>query len=417
LGKRRSHCEGGRTAEGLIRIKQGARGRSAIVADVVGLATWLVLSLSPPADALSLAAWQGDEAAVGRLLEAGAALNQPGERDWTPLHWAVIGGRTAVVKALLEHGADPNARGQYDLTPLHWAALQSQAGLVPLLVLRGADVGARNLYGMTPLHEAGDEKTAAALLEAGAGLEQKDDSGFTPLFPARTKAIGQALLGRGANVNARSADGRTLFDMLVVNTLLPKGLMLYGRRNGARLKGEQARFEIVVRNVSALAVEQIALKAESKLGPVTPPAPLARLNPGQRAAFQFVLARGGELPEGIYPLIATVWVGGAAVGTFELEADNHRGETPQDRGMVRLNQVTVKATSSSTLVYVPFLAVPLLVLGIWAFLRARRVSQTAKSESGTRVAGKDSQNRSPEKSDPAATAPAPSSGSARNTPS
>jgi hypothetical protein len=55
----------------------------------------------------------------------------------------------------------------------------------------------------------------------------------------------------------------------------------------------------------SLGVEQITFRAESVLGPVTPPPPLLRLNPGQRAVFDFVLARGAEMPEGIYPLIAT----------------------------------------------------------------------------------------------------------------
>ena len=66
------------------------------------------------------------------------------------------------------------------------------------------------------------------------------------------------------------------------------------------------------------------------------------------------------------------------VGTFEFESDNHRGETPQDRGMVRLNQVTVKATTASKLVYVPFFAVPVLVLAGWAFLRARRAASAGR---------------------------------------
>lgn len=337
----------------------------------LGVALVAVAAGPPAADPpLHRLAWQGEVSGVERELSGGADVNALGARDLTALHWAVMGDRGEAALVLLDRGADPNARGQYDMTPLHWAAMLGRAALVPALVARGAKVGAKNLYGLTPLHEAADERTVAALVEAGAPVEVADDDGLTPLFLARTKEVGQALLSRRADVNARSRDGRTLFDMLVVNTLADRGLVLYGRRNGARLRGTQSRFDLQVRNISAEAVERVELCAKTEVATVDCPAEVARLNPGQRATFTFVLHRKGEVPEGLWPVAARVLLGGKEVGVFELESDNHRGETPQDRGMVRLNQVTLKPGASRWF-SLAFLVVPLVVLAAWWALRRR----------------------------------------------
>lgn len=328
-------------------------------------------TLDEPPEPLLRAAFLGDVAALDAELAKGTPTELKGARDWTALHWAVLGGQAEAARRLLERGADPDARGQFDMTPLHWASMRGEEAVLAVLLSRGARLEARNLYGMTPLHEAANERIVALLADAGAKLDQREDTGLTPLFTSRTKEVGQGLLKRGADLHARAKDGRTLFDMLVVNTLEPSGLMLYGRRSAGRLRGDEAHVPIFVRNVWPVPVERVAFSAESEAAKASTPPELVQLAPGQLASATFTLTRRAETPEGNYPLLVTVAVKGAKVGAFELEIDNSRSETPADRGMVRLAQARLKSTGSNWY-YVAFLAVPLLVLGGWWLAQRRR---------------------------------------------
>ena len=68
-------------------------------------------------DELVQAAFEGDVAAVARLLEAGADIDADG-RIWNALHAAIENDDVACVRLLLEHGADVDHRAAGDLTPL-----------------------------------------------------------------------------------------------------------------------------------------------------------------------------------------------------------------------------------------------------------------------------------------------------------
>jgi Ankyrin repeats (3 copies) len=325
---------------------------------------------APPTEPVLRAAWAGELAALDAELARDGAVRTKDEREWTALHWAAIGGQTAAVERLLARGADPDARGQYDMAPLHWAALLGHDEVVRALAARGARLEARTLYGMTALHLAGTEAVVASLAEAGARLEQRDNAGLSPLFTVRSKEAGQALLGRGADLHARARDGRTLFDMLVVNTLEPHGLVLYGRRSGGRLRGERTRLELQLFNVSATPLAALAVSAQSQAATATAPEPLAKLAPGQLATVAFELVRRPEVPEGMYPLVATVSAGGRALGTFEIELDTNRTESPADQGFVRLGEARLKRTPSRAWEAL-LLVVPLLVVAVWLAARKR----------------------------------------------
>lgn len=344
----------------------------------LGIGLWLAAGAGPagaprptaPEVPVLRAAFAGDRAALEAALARDGAAQEKDAREWTALHWAAIGDRPEAVELLLARGADPNARGQYDMTPLHWAALLGHDGAVRALAARGAGLEARTIYGMTPLHLAGTEAVVAALAEAGAKLEQRDNAGLTPLFTARSKEAGQALLGRGADLHARARDGRTLFDMLVVNTLEQHGLILYGRRSGGRLKDDRTRVELQLFNVSAAPIDEVAVRAESEAATATVPPALAKLLPGQLATVAFELSRRPEVKEGTYPLVATVSVRGQRLGIFELELDNSRTESPADQGFVRLGEARLKATPSRAWEAL-LLVVPALILGVWLLARRR----------------------------------------------
>jgi ankyrin repeat protein len=67
---------------------------------------------------LIAALWQSTRpdalAVVELLLSFGADPDQRGMNDYTPLHVAVIEGRTDAVRLLFEHGADPHLRTRID---------------------------------------------------------------------------------------------------------------------------------------------------------------------------------------------------------------------------------------------------------------------------------------------------------------
>lgn len=68
-------------------------------------------------DELVQAAFEGDVAAVARLVEAGADIDADG-RIWNALHAAIENDDVACVRRLIELGADVEHRAAGDLTPL-----------------------------------------------------------------------------------------------------------------------------------------------------------------------------------------------------------------------------------------------------------------------------------------------------------
>jgi len=344
----------------------------------VGLLLTLVLSLTIPADVsvspLHRAASLGDKTVVEAALAAGVPVDSKAERDWTALHWAAMSGHVELAEFLLQHGANPDALGQFDMTPLHWAAMRGHDRVISVLAAHGAKLEARDLYGRTPLHLSGTEAVVSALAAAGAKLDQRDLQGLPPLFTSRSKEAGQALLARGANLNVRGNDGRSLFDMLVVNTMEPRGLILYGRRSSGRLRGEVAEVAIQVLNVFPSDLERIGLHVETEAASAVDPPPIARLRPGELTTMRFTLNRRPGLADGVFPMAAQVSLGGEALGVFAMELDTNRDETPGDRGMARLGGAQLRSTPSRYYQLL-LLAVPVLVLGGWLLVRRRHTGR------------------------------------------
>ena len=93
----------------------------------------------------------GDEAAVRRrLAERGAQGNLDGFFRHTPLGWATIHGDPAILAAVLDAGADVDERDDSGNTALHVVALLGRDGAGRLLLERGADPLARNVVGRLP---------------------------------------------------------------------------------------------------------------------------------------------------------------------------------------------------------------------------------------------------------------------------
>ena len=150
---------------------------------------------------LLAAAKAGDLAAVERLIDDGAMLNERHpivggfDDDYTPLGVAAREGHVAVVERLLDAGADPRRTiGLMQGTAVHDAAYFGHADVLRSLLTSGrtvhaADIDVQGAYnGLTALHDAvwhGHTASVRVILEAGASLSLRSHAGLTPQDLAR----------------------------------------------------------------------------------------------------------------------------------------------------------------------------------------------------------------------------------------
>jgi ankyrin repeat protein len=147
----------------------------------------------------------------------------------TPLHLAVLAGRSGVINLLLSRGARISRRnhGREGLSPLELAVMTNQTAIAQNLIERGAPVSSGGkMMGTTPLHWAipwNNLELAERLIAAGADVNAGDRDGLTPLHwcvqpplswvqkgAVRTsRKMAEFLLSRGASARLRDSRGRT----------------------------------------------------------------------------------------------------------------------------------------------------------------------------------------------------------------
>ncbi len=334
---------------------------------MTALAILLAATLAQP---LHDAAARGDAHEISTLLRAGAPVDTVDGMELTPLHRAAISGCVKCAELLLDSGADPNARGRYDMTPLHWAALLGRTEVAGLLLRRGARVQDRNLYGMTALHESPEPKLTELLLAQGADLHARDYRGFTPLHLARNGQVAKVLIDRGADIGAGALDGRRPID-LRVQELGDSGLVVYGDRAAVRLKGDAAEAAFGIRNARAEQIDGLSFAVESPACDAIPePARIDTLYSAQWTTVKFKLERRAGLADGEHPFVLIARSGERELGRVPLTVDTNRGETPEDRGMIRIGKGRLRPEPSRWQ-YLAYAAVPLLVAAGWIFFRRR----------------------------------------------
>jgi ankyrin repeat protein len=126
---------------------------------------------------LTLAAYEGDTAAIRELLDAGKSPNEQADSGITPLIASAIGGHEEITATLIEYGADPHCSTPEKNTPLMAAAFHGHAAVAQCLLNHDRHIiNLRNLYGYTAIMAAalqGHEEVIHVLLSFGADITDK----------------------------------------------------------------------------------------------------------------------------------------------------------------------------------------------------------------------------------------------------
>lgn len=119
-----------------------------------------------------------------------------------------------------------NARCMHDATVLHYLTTNSSLEGVLFLAERGADVNARNKFGDAPLLDAamlGNYEMTSVLLKYGADPNVQSSGFETPILCAVRSGSAKVvalLLEKGADPKYRTPNGKTIFDVLPLQSKL-----------------------------------------------------------------------------------------------------------------------------------------------------------------------------------------------------
>lgn len=160
---------------------------------------------------LTLAASEGHEAVVEKLVKGGANVNKLDKHGRAPLHIAVQINDEETVDILLGSRADLNKYDGYNMTPLHIACERGYKNMVKKLLRAGANSN-EDKRALPPLIHAvlrGHTECVEELLVHGADANVTDARGSTSLYVAiqnRDVELTKLLLKHGAAITPPSKD-------------------------------------------------------------------------------------------------------------------------------------------------------------------------------------------------------------------
>ncbi|KAF3074049.1 Ankyrin-3 [Trichoderma lentiforme] len=172
--------------------------------------------------ALHLAAQNGYEGYVQKLINFGAKVDARDDENRTPFHLAAQENQDETVKILLGAGSEINAQDDDSITPIYLASESRAHRVLQVLFEYNPDMTIATLsQGWTPLHASIDRGRwwgTELLLDAGAGPNLVAHDGWTPLHLAAFKKNAGAvktLLNHGADPTLTTKKGDTVLHLAV----------------------------------------------------------------------------------------------------------------------------------------------------------------------------------------------------------
>ncbi|XP_046573761.1 transient receptor potential cation channel subfamily A member 1 homolog isoform X1 [Haliotis rubra] len=173
---------------------------------------------------LHIAAQKKNLHIVKILLKNKASIYSKNELEESPLHMAAKYGNVNTIREIVRNGQNSVfAEDEKSNTPLHLAALYGHAMSAAALIELGADVSQKNCVLWTPLDMAaaqGWNNTCKVLLDADAPVDPTDKRNTTPLHLACSsghREVVQLLLRWNASVTKRDINNMNCLDLAIEN--------------------------------------------------------------------------------------------------------------------------------------------------------------------------------------------------------
>jgi len=128
------------------------------------------------------------EELIGILKNSGISIDKTDNYGNSPLHLAILSGKSRYAGSLINQGANLNIKNKMDLSPLHLAVFLNDEEVTDDLLKRGADINLKGNSGYTPLiiaSEMNHINMAIKLLDFKASTRNKTAQGLSGKSVAR----------------------------------------------------------------------------------------------------------------------------------------------------------------------------------------------------------------------------------------
>lgn len=128
------------------------------------------------------------EKVIGILKNSGISLDETDNFGNSPLHLAILSGKSRYAGSLINQGANLNIKNNMDLSALHLAVYLNDEAVTDYLLKKGADINLKGNSGYTPLHIASEMNhvnIAIKLMDFNVSIRDKTAQALTGKSIAR----------------------------------------------------------------------------------------------------------------------------------------------------------------------------------------------------------------------------------------